>query len=516
VVDARAAARQGRPSRVRATPLAALAPLLGHDDLSALGALGDLSVTGTTHDSRRVLPGDLYVGLPGAHSHGASFARQAAADGAVAMMTDTLGAGIAAGAGLPVVVVDDPRARLGAVAAAVYGDPSRQLSVLGVTGTNGKTTTAYLLEAGLRAAGQTTGLIGTVETRVAGERLASVRTTPEAPDLQALLALMVERGVQTVAMEVSSHALALGRVDGTHFRAGLFTNLSQDHLDFHGSMAEYLAAKASLFRPERCALAVLDDDDADGRRLAAQVRATGEVPVVTVGRAGSWQVRGRGPEFTLISPQGEEIRAGVGLLGEFNVANAALALVALLETGTHRAAAVRGVAGLRGVPGRVEPIEAGQDFLAVVDYAHTPDAVALLLQTLRPLTRGRLVAVLGCGGDRDRGKRPLMGAAAARYADLAVLTDDNPRSESSEAILAAMLAGAQEVPAGERAEILVEPDRGAAIALAVARARAGDTVALLGKGHETGQEVHGRILPFDDRSVLRDALGACAQPGGAR
>lgn len=496
-----------------ALPLRALAGVLGG---AVPLALAELAVTGVTHDSRRVLPGDLYAGLPGTQAHGATFAGQAAAHGAAALLTDPLGARIAAGAGLPTVIVPDPRAVLGFVASRVYGDPSRSLSVYGVTGTNGKTTTAYLLEAGLRAAGHTTGLLGTIETRVAGERLASARTTPEAPDLQALLALMLERGVRSVAMEVSSHALALGRVDGTHLRAALFTNLSQDHLDFHPTMQDYYDAKASLFTPDRCDLGVVCVDDAWGSRLAAQAAGRG-LPVLTVGTAGSWRVRGRGPEFRLRPPDGVELAASVRLLGGFNVTNAALALTALTATGVPAELAAAGIAGLPGVPGRMEPVDEGQPFLAVVDYAHTPEAVVTLLQTLRPLTAGRLFAVLGCGGDRDRGKRPLMGAAVARYADVALLTDDNPRSEPSAVILAAVEAGAREVPAQQRAQVIVEPDRAAAVALAVGLARPGDTVVVAGKGHESGQEVAGRVTPFDDRSVLRHALRpASAALGGGR
>jgi len=431
----------------------------------------------------------------------------------VALLTDRLGASLAVRAGLPALLVADPRARLGAVASRVYGDPSRRLAVYGVTGTNGKTTTAYLLEAGLRAAGATTGLLGTVETRVAGERLPSQRTTPEAPDLQALLALMVERGVTAVAAEVSSHALALGRVDGTHFRAGLFTNLSQDHLDFHPSMADYFEAKASLFAPGRCDVAVVDTAGSWGARLADRLRGQAGQRGVFLGPGGDWEIEGEQSPFVLRSAGGRRLRAEVGLLGAFNVRNAALALVALVETGVDPDAVMRGVGALAGVPGRMERVDEGQPFLAVVDYAHTPEAVATLLRTLRPLTRGTLVAVLGCGGDRDRGKRPLMGEAVARFADVAVLTDDNPRGEPSAAILSALEDGAAGVPAGERAEVVVEPDRAAAIALAVARVRPGDTLVVAGKGHETGQEAAGRVAPFDDRAVLRAAIGSVARAG---
>lgn len=495
-----------RPRSKTPTPLAAVA----REIATTLPPGGDhVIVTGVTHDSRLVEPGDLYAALAGAQAHGAAFAGQAVARGAAAILTDRLGRGIAEGVDVPVMAVTDPRHELGRAASLIYGHPSRRLAVYGVTGTNGKTTTAYLLEAGLRGAGAVTGVIGTIETRVAGERLVSQRTTPEATDLQALLAVMLERGVDAVAMEVSSHALSLGRVTGTHFRAGLFTNLSQDHLDFHPTMADYFEAKASLFERSRCDLAVVDVDDSWGRRLAQRLRDAGETapPVVTVGVAGEWIVKPGAERFALTRGP-RVVPSGLQLLGGFNTSNAALALVALVETGRDPEAAAAGIAGLAGVPGRMERVGAEGDLLALVDYAHTPDAVVTLLAAVRPLSRGRLIVVLGCGGDRDRGKRPLMGDAVARHADVAILTDDNPRSEPSAFILDAMAAGAEAVPLSERAQVVVEPDRARAIALAVGLAEAGDTVVVAGKGHETGQEVRGAISPFEDRAVLLAALTA--------
>ena len=454
------------------------------------------TVSGCTLDSRDVRPGDLYAALSGAQAHGADFAAAAVAAGATAILTDPAGAGRCAAYDVPVLVDDDPRGVLGAVAAWVYGDPSAGLLVLGVTGTNGKTTTAFLLEAGLRAAGQATGLLGTVVTRIGDQAVPSLRTTPEAPDLQALFATMRERGVTAVAMEVSSHALALGRVDGVRFDTSVFTNLSQDHLDFHPSMAAYEAAKASLFTPARSRRGVVDVDDAAGQRLFASA----SIPITTYGERGQWraaevELRADGSSFRLVGP-GVDVPASVRLPGAFNVSNAVAALACLVVAGIPLADAVRGIASLAGVPGRMERIDAGQPFTAIVDYAHTPEAVTTLLAAVRALTAGRVVVVLGCGGDRDRGKRPLMGRAAVAGADLAVLTSDNPRGEDPLAILAEMAAPGA----------VVEPDRRRAIELAVRGARPGDVVVVAGKGHESGQEIAGTVTPFDDRQVLRETL----------
>ena len=467
--------------------------------LRAVTDVGAASVTGCTLDSRAVQPGDLYAALPGARAHGADFAAGAVAAGARAVLTDPAGAARLELGAVPVLVADDPRGVLGAVARWVHGDPAAGMLLVGITGTNGKTTTTFLVEAGLRAAGHRTGLLGTVLTRIGDDVLASARTTPEAPDLQALLAVMRERGTTAVAMEVSSHALALGRVDGVRFDVAGFTNLSQDHLDFHGSMAEYEAAKASLFTPERACTGVVNVDDPAGRRL---VRSA-QIPLVTFGADADWSarevdLRPDGSRFRLLGP-GVDVRACVRLPGEFNTANAVAALACLATAGVPVADAVRGVEQCAGVPGRMERVDAGQPFLALVDYAHTPDAVSRVVQAARGLTRGKVVLVLGCGGDRDRAKRPAMGAAAAT-ADLAVLTSDNPRSEDPLAILDEMARGAPDA--------LREPDRRAAIGLAVAAAAPGDVVVVAGKGHETGQEAGGVTVPFDDRVVLREVLSS--------
>ncbi len=511
-----------RPTSAPELPLDRLEELLERRGSPVTGAeqAGSALLTGVTLDSRQVRPGDLYAALPGAHVHGATFAAQAAAAGAAAVLTDPAGAGLA-GADLrvPILIVAEPRAVLGDVAAAIYGDPTRHLTLLAVTGTNGKTTVTYLLEAGLAAAGHRTGLVGTVQTRIADAVVPSVRTTPEAPELQALFATMRERGVDAAAMEVSSHALALHRVDGCRFAGAAFTNLSQDHLDFHPTLEDYFEAKAVLFDPKRGFLpkapgcAVISADDDYGRRLALRHP---DAVTFGIGEDADWRavdIRSgpAGSDFGVLAPGGgEPVRAHVQLPGSFNVSNALCAIALLTQTGTELGAALEGVAGLEGVPGRMERIDAGQPFLAVVDYAHTPAAVTSLLATVRELVPGRVLVVLGCGGDRDRGKRPLMGAAAVVGADQAFLTSDNPRSEDPLAILDEMSEGARQAAAGisPAGAVVVEPDRAAAIALAVRTASAGDAVVVAGKGHETGQEIAGVVHPFDDREVLRAALSA--------
>jgi UDP-N-acetylmuramoyl-L-alanyl-D-glutamate--2,6-diaminopimelate ligase len=519
-----------RPARLQPRPLSALSVLLGvrlacEGKSLSQNELGFIS--GITLDSRAVQPGDLYVALPGSRVHGAAFCAEAVAAGAVAVLTDADGRPLAVSSGVPVFVVADPRARLGEVAGWVYRDPSRGLRLIGVTGTSGKTTSTYLLESGLRAAGHATGLIGGVETRIGAERLPSTLTTPEAPDLQALLAVMVERGVTAAAMEVSSHSLSLGRVAGTGFDVAVFTNLSQDHLDFHSGMEDYFRAKASLFTPGygrggSSPAGVVNIDDRYGRRLAAQAPA----PVTTFSAAGKDEADWRaadvrsgadGSTFRVIGPGGVEADVSIGLAGAFNVANALGALVALVEAGVGLEDAVAGLAACPGVPGRLERVPAPDlDVTAFVDYSHKPGAVEAVLRSLRPVTRGSLIIVLGCGGDRDRAKRPMMGAAAASLADVAILTSDNPRSEDPLTILAAMLDGVLSVPQAQRARVIVEPDRAAAIWQAVSLAAPGDVIVVAGKGHETGQYVAGAVLPFDDRQVTAAALERRAKdPWGA-
>jgi UDP-N-acetylmuramoyl-L-alanyl-D-glutamate--2,6-diaminopimelate ligase len=473
--------------------------------------LEDPTLVGITQDSHGVCPGDLYLARPGVHAHGAAFADAAVRAGAVAVLTDAAGGDLVAALAVPVVVVDDARAVAGPVAAWVFGDPSAGLRLIGVTGTNGKTTTSYLVDAALHAAGEVTGMVGTVATRIAGVVVPSVRTTPEATELQALFAVMRERGVTSAVMEVSSHALALGRVDGTSYDVAVFTNLTQDHLDFHHDLEAYFEAKALLFGADRSRHSVVNADDAHGLVLAERLRAAGR-PVATYSVSGApadWRavdvVAGpSGSTFRVLGPDGVDVAAAVGLPGRFNVANAVAALAAVVVAGVEVEAAVRGIAAQAGVPGRMQRIDEGQPFVAIVDYAHTPDAVQTLLSTLREVTAGRLIVVLGAGGDRDRTKRPLMGSAAASGADVAVLTSDNPRSEDPLEILAAVEQGARGVVGG--AELVVEPDRRLAITRAVALARSGDTLVIAGRGHEAGQEHAGVVRPFDDRAVLAEAL----------
>jgi UDP-N-acetylmuramoyl-L-alanyl-D-glutamate--2,6-diaminopimelate ligase len=412
---------------------------------------------------------------------------------------------------VPTLVHPSPRRVLGGLAATVYGNPSDRLAVLGITGTSGKTTTAYLVESALRAAGRVAGLIGTIGIRIDGSDIPSALTTPEAPALQAMLAAMAERGVDAVVMEVSSHALTLGRVDGTGFAVGAFTNLSRDHLDFHPTMDDYFEAKALLFDPSsplhaRRAVVCVDDDA--GRAMAA--RAGDAITVSAEGQPAQWRaidaapVGAGGQEFTVVGPDGAAHRIAIRLPGRYNIANCLVALAILDEVGVSPEQAAPGLLQTR-VPGRLEEIDRGQDFLALVDYAHKPGALRAVLTTLLQPGR-RLAVVFGAGGDRDPGKRAPMGAVAAELADLVVVTDDNPRSEEPAAIRREILAGTAE--AGSTAEVVEIGDRRAAIRHAVDWAGPGDVVVIAGKGHETGQRAGAEIRPFDDRIELAAALEA--------
>lgn len=507
-----------RPASLTSSSVRDLALLVGAPT-DELGDDGDLVVTGVTLDSRAVRRGDLYAALPGARAHGADFAAQIVEAGAAAVLTDADGVERLRRAGvvLPVLTVAAPRSVLGSVAAQIYGTTDLNLTMLGITGTNGKTTTAYLVASALDVLGHRTGLIGTVETRIGDERIKSVRTTPESTDLHAILAVMDERDTDTCVMEVSSHALSQHRVDGVVYDLALFTNLSQDHLDFHADMEDYFSAKAQLFTPQRSTRALICVDDVWGRRLAEEASVPVSTLTTLADQSADWQVSVDPAEpsrFTLRG-NGIELDLRSALPGDFNVANTAMAAVALLLLGEDTDAVGRAILTDPHVPGRMEKvtptlasdIESG--LLAVVDYAHTPDAVEAALAALRPTTTGRLVVVLGAGGDRDRGKRTGMGRAAAGLADVVVVTDDNPRSEDPSSIRAAVVEGAQSI---DTEAVLVEVGgRREAIRQAVALARdggLGSVVAVVGKGHETGQEIAGVVEPFDDRVELQAALDA--------
>lgn len=482
----------------------------GHGDYALpepLVDVGSTIVTGATLRAQQVLRGDLFAALPGARAHGADFAADAIAAGAHAVLTDEAGAQrpVLRDSGLPLLVHPDPRGLLGAIAAWIYDEPSLRLGVLGVTGTSGKTTSTYLLESGLRAAGHTTGLIGTVETRIAGHRLASAFTTPEAPDLQALFAVMVERGVTYVPMEVSSHALALGRVNGTRFAVGGFTNLSQDHLDFHRDMEDYFQTKAMLF-DGRSTSEVVCVDGTWGPRLVQPHTTTVSLTGPADWTASELASSATGEQtFVMHGPGGLALPAMVPMPGEFNVANALLAAACLHTIGIPEDAIVAGLSTVE-VPGRMERVALGQPFTAVVDYSHKPAAVAVALDAMRARVKGRVICVLGCGGERDVAKRPMMGDAAARRSDLLIVTDDNPRGEDPADIRRAMLAGALAVPASQRGEVIDIGDRREAIVESVTRAHPGDVVVVAGKGHETGQEIDGVVHPFSDRDELEAAI----------
>lgn len=475
---------------------------------------GDAVVEDATHDSRQAGPGMLFCAIRGASTDGHAHAPSAVQAGAAALLVDHW-----LDLDVPQVRVPDVRAATGLAASIVHEHPTRDLLVVGVTGTNGKTTTAYLVESAVAAGGRGTGLIGTVETRIDGAAVPGVRTTPEGTDLQRLFARMRDRDVAVVAMEISSHGLALHRVDGTRVGVAVFTNLSQDHLDFHADMTTYAEAKARLFTPAISDRGIVDVEDDWGRWMAERA----EIPVVTVGTSGT-DVRRRvvradlgGTRVQLEGPAEllgghDRVEVATSLVGAFNGRNASDAFLAAVAAGTDADAALAGLAACPGAPGRLERVDAGQPFTVLVDYAHTPDAIRTVVDTLRPLTDGRVLVVVGAGGDRDRGKRPQMGAAAAS-ADVAVLTSDNPRSEDPQAILDAVVDGAREArPAGD---VVVEIDRRRAIAAALDRARPGDVVVVAGKGHEATQAFADRVEPFDDRRVAAALLGAGRAEGAA-
>jgi UDP-N-acetylmuramoyl-L-alanyl-D-glutamate--2,6-diaminopimelate ligase len=460
-----------------------------------------IEVVDLAYDSRDARPGTLFFCRAGGRHDGHDFAIEAIRGGAGALVVERW-----LPPGVPQVRVPSVRRAMGPAAATFFGHPSRGMTLAGVTGTNGKTTTTFMLERCFAAAGMKSGLMGTVETHVAGDILPVTRTTPEAVDFQRVLAVMRERGVAAAAVEVSSHGLELGRVEGSRFSCAIFTNLTQDHLDFHGTMEAYFTAKALLFTPALSDVAVINADDPSGVRLAGRTA----LPVVTYSVGAEADVRavaalvGRSSSVFSCDAAGRRVEVHVPLAGRFNVSNALAAMAACHALGIDLRAAAEGIASLPGVPGRFESVDAGQEFTVLVDYAHTPDSVERALSAAREICAGRLVVVLGCGGDRDRSKRPLMGRAATALADRAFLTSDNPRSEDPLAILAEIEAGA----ASSGGSYVVEPDRRLAIRSALRDARAGDVIVIAGKGHESGQEFADRTVPFDDRVVAREELEA--------
>ncbi len=447
------------------------------------------------YDAGAVAPGALFFCVPGMNADGHDFAREAVASGATALVVER-----ALDLPVPQLVVRDARAAMALAADEFFGRPTEELQVAGVTGTNGKTTTAFLLYAVLAAAGRRPGLLGTIEIRVDGERRPAVRTTAEAIDLQRLFREMLDAGDRSCAVEATSHGSMLNRLERVRFAALVFTNLTQDHLDFHGTMEEYYEAKRRLFTGGARPPAAVNVGDPYGRRLAEELRGLGGT-LLTFGLAGEADVR---PDDLELTPAGASFTAAgvpirTRLRGRFNVENV-LGVVAVAQLlGLPGDAVASGIESVEGVPGRFEAIDEGQPFAVLVDYAHTPDSLERVLSAARGLAEARLICVFGCGGDRDRAKRPLMGRIASSLADVVVVTSDNPRSEDPLAIVEEILAGAE-------GEAEVEPDRGAAIARAVELAGPGDVVVVAGKGHEQGQEIAGRIVPFDDREVVREAL----------
>jgi UDP-N-acetylmuramoyl-L-alanyl-D-glutamate--2,6-diaminopimelate ligase len=493
-------------------PLGELAAATG--DLLVETRGGSPNVSGVSYDSRKVGPGDLFFCIPGTTTDGHAFAPAALQAGAAALCVER-----ALDLDIPQVEVTEVRRAMPRAAARFFGDPASALTLLGVTGTNGKTTTAFMLDAILRADGRKTGLIGTIETRIGDVVQPGVRTTPESLDLQALFARMRDAGVDSVAMEVTSHALVLHRVEAVRYAAVGFTNLSQDHLDFHPTMEDYFAAKRELFHPERADKGAVNIDDPYGKKLFDLA----PIECIGFGMSDDADVRARdiklepsGTTISVVTPAGDfEVRTR--LVGHFNVSNCLGATAVALQAGIDIDAIATGLGSLAAVPGRFESVDAGQPFSVVVDYAHTPDSLDNVLRAARPLADangGRVICAFGCGGDRDRGKRPLMGAVVAKLADIAVVTSDNPRSEDPEAIIGAILEGVLAERSGGPDATFV--DRLEAIRWSLNEAKPGDVVVIAGKGHETGQEFKDRTVPFDDRSAARDVLTELGYEGTSK
>ena len=494
-------------------------PAIGlHDAVAGLGVSGEagpVTVTGVCLDSRMVRPGDLYVALPGFHAHGAGFTTQAVERGAVAVLTDPEGARVVEDAGVPVLISHRLRPVMAEVSARVYGEPASGLELFGVTGTNGKTTTVALLEATLAAIGRRVGTIGTLGFRLDGRTLPSGRstiTTPDSPDLQALLALMRERGAHAVAIEVSSHAMAMSRADALKFEVAAFLNLGRDHLDFHHNMEEYFEAKASLFTPEHAREAVVWIDDEYGRRIADRAQRAG-LPTVTVGTCeeADYRLAGYEPVLPLggraqLRTASGEVTVELALPGWHNMVDAAIAVAMLERAGIPAGTTLPGLARAQ-VPGRMQVLPLPEKApTVIVDFAHTPDAMELALEAVRPITPGRLIVVFGSDGDRDQGKRPMLGEVCARLADVLVVTDENPRSEDPQLIRNAILDGVRSVrPDLENVEEITTW-RGDAVRRGVELCGPDDTVIVTGKGHEPFLEMAGDFIRYNDAPVMAEAV----------
>jgi len=494
-----------RPIQIYSLTLAEVARHISATTNLLEADLSKISITGVTHNSLEVEAGDLFVGMAGAKHHGMEFAASAKKSGAVAIVTDAKGAELFTE--LPTLIVKNPREAAALIASYLYRQPMRDLHSIGITGTNGKTTVTTILHQIFQLAGREAGLIGTVETRIGVDHFKAARTTPEATQLQALAAVMKERHMRHLVMEVSSHAIALQRIKGAHFSYVGFTNLTQDHLDFHGSMQEYFAVKSKLFTFEFADLGFINIDDPYGAQLAEKC----EIPVVSLSRtnqSAEWHLVDHVDERTGVALRirgtgGILIETNTSIRGGYNLDNLLMAVAIAHQAGIDPIEIAAIVPKIQGAAGRLDEVKIGQNFGAFVDYAHTPDAVANVLKSAKEFTDGKVIAVLGCGGDRDSTKRPLMGRALSEFSDVAIFTSDNPRSENPDSILKEMVTG---LKINQPSSVIA--DRKEAIAYAVSVASAGDCVLVLGKGHETGQEINGVISEFSDKVALANAIEA--------
>ena len=460
----------------------------------------EIKISGVALNANMVKPGDLFIALQGAKTHGLNFVADAIANGAVAVLSDK-----SADISIPIFISSDAKRLVGKISAWYYEKPFSKLFAVGITGTNGKTTSVNLLNQIWRHSGRKTGVIGTIGTEINESHYSGARTTPEASELQSIAALMIQENVTNLAMEVSSHALVQERLSGAHFKIAGFTNLTQDHLDFHENMENYFEAKSRLFNDDLSELSIVNIDDPYGRKLFA-LKANKSVSVSRIDKSGDWHFQSikanhNGFDIEIVNKKDQLVSGNFPLLGEHNLDNLILAVAIAAHSGVSLAEITAAIPNLKSVTGRLEQVNLGQNFNALVDYAHTPDAVERVLKSARRFTPGKIIAILGCGGDRDKGKRPLMGMALNNYSDIAIFTSDNPRSESPDQILKEMVAG---VEVASPNKVIV--DRREAIKYAVSMAQSGDSILLLGKGHELGQEVNGVTTEFSDLIELTDAI----------